>query len=181
MKLDRHAKRGTSGTFIPKYQDSGMTSRSEYRIWVGMRVRCRDKNNREFHNYGGRGITVCDRWMSFENFLADMGPRPDGTTLDRVDADGSYCPENCRWADVHQQQRNRRNNHAVTAFGETKLLVEWTEDPRCKVTFGVLRQRLVKQGWSPEKAIATEVRKKLPNGQGPRHEQQLAADFGCLA
>ena len=81
----------------------------EYRSWQGMKKRCLDSTHVYYHHYGGRGITICDRWLnSFENFLSDMGPRPPKTTLDRIDVNWDYLPDNCRWATWQEQARNKR-------------------------------------------------------------------------
>lgn len=79
-----------------------------YKSWAGMLTRCRNSKQRGYHNYGGRGITVCKRWLTFTNFLADMGERPLGTSLDRIDNDGNYEPNNCRWATTKEQSINKR-------------------------------------------------------------------------
>jgi len=87
----------------------GKSKSSEYRIWSGIIQRCTNPNNNRYSDYGGRGITVCDRWLKFENFYADMGDRPDGMSIDREDNDGNYEPDNCRWATDEEQRYNKRN------------------------------------------------------------------------
>ena len=91
----------------------GLSSSSVYDAWIAMKARCFNKQNPNFHYYGGRGITVCEDWKSsFETFLRDMGQKPfDKATLDRIDVNGDYKPENCRWISIQMQQRNRRDNN----------------------------------------------------------------------
>jgi len=105
----------------------GQTCSFEYISWIGMFQRCNNPNDRGYSNYGGRGIKVCDRWFqSFENFLADMGKKPTPShTIDRIDNDGNYTPENCRWATMQEQCRNRRNNRRITFQGKTLCIIEW--------------------------------------------------------
>ncbi len=97
----------------------------EYRSWLSMKTRCRNPKAPNFHLYGGRGIAVCKRWLSFESFLADMGYRPPGTSLDRVDNALGYFRENCRWSTAKEQASNRRNNRLITIGYETLTLTEW--------------------------------------------------------
>jgi len=100
---------------------------SEYRVWVSMRQRCRDPHQIVYKRYGGRGISVCERWHKFENFLADMGRRPAGTSIDRIDNNGNYEPGNCRWATPQQQARNQSRNRILSIGGIQKTCAEWVE------------------------------------------------------
>lgn len=133
----------------------------EYNSWQSMKDRCLNPNMPHFHRYGGRGITVCDRWRdSFANFLADMGRRPTPKhTLDRIDNDGPYSPENCRWATRHEQTRRGHrvlaNIRALTHDGETMSVAEWAERKGIRPQTLALRLR---RGWSVERALTTSVR-----------------------
>ncbi len=99
-----------------------------YRRWGSMIQRCENPNDDSYENYGGRGISVCNRWFVFENFFADMGEIPGPKfTIDRINNDGNYEPSNCRWATRKQQNRNRRSNRFLTVDGQTKTLIEWSE------------------------------------------------------
>ena len=90
----------------------------EHASWIAMMTRCTNSNHIAYHRYGGRGIKVCERWRMFENFYADMGPRPYGMSLDRVDVNGDYKPENCRWSTRSKQSNNRANNRTVSFMGQ---------------------------------------------------------------
>ena len=103
----------------------GKSRSATYLIWRSMKSRCLVPTNEHFSYYGGRGIAVCDRWMVFENFLADMGERPSGMTLDRINNNGNYEPGNCRWATRLTQSQNTRRNNVLTIKGETKCISEW--------------------------------------------------------
>src|SRR5690606_22559417 len=96
-------------------------------IWYGMLDRCYNENHISYRNYGKRGIKVCERWLDFNNFVLDMGERPDGMTLDRIDYNGNYEPSNCRWATIKQQANNTRANNRLTIDGVTKTITEWSK------------------------------------------------------
>jgi hypothetical protein len=129
--------------------------------WGQMLARCYDPNNHKYKNYGARGIRVCDRWLCRRLFLEDMGERPEGMTLNRINNDGPYSPENCEWATQRQQNQNRTNNRLITFDGKTQFLTEWARHYGLNRT--TLRKRLDK-GWPVEAAITTplnEVRQEF--------------------
>lgn len=129
-----------------------------YNAWCGMRKRCLNKNYKNFNNYGGRGISICDRWLlenGFVNFLADMGERPSIIhSLDRKNNNGNYEPSNCRWATKKEQDRNRRSNIIVEYNGENRLLIELAE--QFNISDRILRRR-VHRDWPLEIALKTPV------------------------
>ncbi len=103
----------------------GKSKTPVYKIWSYMIKRCNNHKYQYYYDYGGRGIKVCDRWLKFENFYEDMGERPEGKSLDRIDNDGDYCKENCRWATRLEQNNNKRNNIILTLNGESHTLSDW--------------------------------------------------------
>lgn len=129
-----------------------------YQIWRSMINRCTNINSKDYKNYGARGIRVCKRWFKFENFLTDMGERPDNMTLDRVDNNGNYCKENCRWATIKQQHRNMRSNIFFTINSETKCLKEWCEIRNLK--YSTVSMRINQYGWNIEEALEFIPRNK---------------------
>lgn len=124
-----------------------------------MKERCYNKNNASYKSYGFKGIIVCDRWLSgFNLFIEDMGPKPSPKhSLDRIDNNKGYSPENCRWATHKQQQRNRTNNRMLEYLGEKKCLAEWAES--YSMHADTLWSRL-KRGWSLEKSLTKPIIKK---------------------
>lgn len=135
----------------------GMSSTRLHRVWRGMRERCNNPNRKEYPNYGGRGIYVCAEWGSFEKFAAwaEENDYADDLDIDRIDNDGPYSPENCRFVTRSENLRNNRHSRQLTALGETKSLIAWSEDERCRVSYATLSSRVNKGGWDPEDAILT--------------------------
>ncbi len=127
----------------------------EYKSWLAMIQRCERKKDKCYHLYGKRGINVCSVWRgSFDQFLADMGARPSGMTLDRIDNNKGYDKGNCRWATNKQQANNRRNNVLLTLNGKTQTISEWADDVNIKDM--TIRGRKAK-GWSDEDALTVKV------------------------
>lgn len=127
----------------------GYASRT-YGVWQAMRDRCSNPNRKDFYRYGGRGITVCERWQQFEHFLADMGEAPAGLTLDRIDNNAGYAPENCRWATRHQQTYNSSHMKYIEHRGETMCLSAWQKKMGVKPHTYYSRLR---RGWSVKQAL----------------------------
>lgn len=128
---------------------------TEFRAWAGMINRCTNSHDHCFHNYGVRGIKICERWNTFEVFLADMGYKPKGTSLDRINNAGDYEPSNCRWATVKQQSRNKRTSRMVSYNGETLALAEWVD--RLDLRYWTVKSRL-DRGWTAERAFFAPLR-----------------------
>lgn len=103
---------------------AGRRRSATYNLWASMLQRCTNPNDRNYRSYGARGITVCERWHKFENFYADMGQKPEGMSLDRIDNDGGYNKDNCRWASLHTQSRNKRSNIFVSVQGRRMVLAD---------------------------------------------------------
>lgn len=130
-----------------------------YQSWQSMVQRCTNPNNKDYYNYGGRGIKVCESWLEFENFLEDMGEAPKGYQIDRVDNNGNYCKPNCRWATRTEQARNMRTNHLKTYKNKTQCISAWAEE--FDINYSTLYSRIFTYNWSLEKALITPVRKKV--------------------
>jgi hypothetical protein len=126
----------------------------EYRCWKDMRSRCNNANDSDYKDYGGRGIAVCARWDDFAAFLADMGARPDRHSIDRIDVQLGYAPENCRWADDKQQANNKRSNVVLAMLGRTQTLMQWCDE------YGIDRTKVryrLSMGWPLSEALRKDV------------------------
>lgn len=135
----------------------GMARTHVYRAWIAMIQRCENPNTKNYERYGGRGITVSDEWHDFQTFFRDMGNRPAGYSIDRIDNNAGYSKENCRWSTTAQQNNNRRVNRKATINGRTQTIAEWAKE--YGVTWQVMKGR-VERGWSEEDAATTPVGSK---------------------
>lgn len=159
LKRERLAERARHG-----HARTGKLTPTYY-SWAGMLARCENPDHVAFMRYGGRGIRVCAQWHDFEQFLADMGDKPRGTSLDRIDTDGDYTPANCRWASSRTQARNTSLNHRLTYQGETLCVAEWAE--RLGMHPASLNDRL-QSGWSVERTLTTPTGTRNDNVKSRR-------------
>lgn len=138
----------------------GMTGTVEFNTWQAMRQRCYDKNYKSYMNYGGRGITICERWRSsLENFFEDMGPRPTAEhSIDRIDVNGNYEPGNCRWATRSEQANNKVKSKYYDYRGTRGTLKQLCE--KTGMRYGVAKDRIDDFNWPIEKALETPIRKR---------------------
>lgn len=130
----------------------GKTKTKTFKSWIEMKTRCNSNAPHKVKSYKSKGIKVCERWSRFENFLDDMGERPKGMSLDRIDNDGDYCPENCRWATPTEQVRNRRNARWVKYGGEAIPLVELAK--KSGIDYQLLYGAVIRRAVSPEDAVS---------------------------
>lgn len=146
-----------------RFVTHGASRSRVYKAWAGMKDRCYNPKNQAYPRYGGRGISVCDRWRrSFADFIEGMGTRPPGRTIERIDNDGNYEPGNCRWATRKEQQSNRGVCSEIEFGGKSQCLMAWSEE------FGIPHQTLrgrILRGWSIMEAFETPVNLKMRNGR----------------
>ncbi len=130
-------------------------------VWSGMITRCNNKKSISYHNYGGRGIMVCDNWLEYLNFYnwAMANNYQNNLTLERINVNGNYCPENCKWIPYAEQYLNKRNSRKITAWNETKCLIEWFRDERVKIDNNATFEYRIKAGWTIERALSQPARK----------------------
>lgn len=155
----RNGQRKTCGCEKYKGLPKGYSHEPLYALWWNMKRRCNDDSADSFKNYGARGIKVCSEWNDYSEFYkwAKSNGYEPGLTIDRIDSNKDYCPDNCRWVDWKTQERNRRNNRLITFKGETHCLSEWSEIT--DINKKTLRNRLI-NGWSVEKSLTEHIHNK---------------------
>jgi hypothetical protein len=154
-------------TSIPRGWSSPANTkrRQAYNSWTMMLHRCYDPTIKRYDLYGGMGVTVAPRWLNFKDFLEDMGLPPSSKhSIDRVDNDGNYSPDNCRWATQREQCRNSSQSHRITINGQTKSLSDWADI--YSISAKVLNDRINKLGWDIDKAINTPLQSQFSQKSG---------------
>jgi hypothetical protein len=153
LRVENHA------ALAERTKTHGQSLSLTWRSWRGMRARCFNALDQHWPDYGGRGITVCDRWEDFSAFLTDMGERPSlKHSIDRIDVNGDYEPGNCRWATYRQQADNKRNTVRVSALGRQMTATEW--DAELGFRKGTVAKRVRRLGWSEHRAVTTPISEK---------------------
>lgn len=147
-----------SEVMAAKFTTHGRSKTLLYRAWMGMLERCEKPSHKSYAYYGGRGITVCKRWHKFEHFLADMGERPQGLSLERRNNARGYMPSNCYWATRSEQMQNIRTTRMLTVNGTTLPARAWAE--RVGISLHGLLTRIDKYGWSVQRACTTGHQRK---------------------
>lgn len=146
-KNQRKEKRGHNG-----FREKSHPLRQ---IWNAMKSRCYRPDSISYRFYGAKGVRICDRWLVFENFDADMSPRPVGCSIDRIDSNGDYCPENCKWSTALEQSRNRSSTRNITLYGRSWPVSQWAEISGIQAKTIYAR---LDRGWSDKRAVFTPVR-----------------------
>lgn len=142
-----------------KYKYNSKKNIKEYQTWKNMISRCYDEDNDHYKYYGKVGVRVCDRWIeSFDNFMEDMGKRPDGMSIDRIDLRGDYCPENCRWANSITQANNKSNNRYFNYKGESLTIPELAR--KYGIKEGTIRSRVYTRKMTIEEAIEMPIQER---------------------
>jgi hypothetical protein len=142
-----------------RWRTHGKSKTTTHNVWLGIKQRCYDQNCNAYLNYGARGITVDARWLeSFDNFLADMGERPTGKSLERIDNNKGYSKSNCVWATSKEQANNRRSNLVYEYQGKALNLTQWAEESG--IPYFTLRARVQSLGWNIDKALTQAIRRK---------------------
>jgi len=148
---------GNKRRYLGKPYNKELYLSSIYMSWNNIKTRCTNPNSSEYKRYGARGITMCEKWTTFSGFLEDMqSSYKDGLSIDRIDNNGNYCKENCKWSTPKEQANNRRSNRIITFKNKTKTLAEWTEFLGMKRT--TIANRIDYCGWSIERALSTNVK-----------------------
>ena len=167
-KRCEECRRKRMTTNPPAYKDGGKYRRLK-RSWTDMHSRCYNKKDSSYGGYGGRNITVCSEWFDFECFKIWALPHnyQENLTIERIDNNGGYSPNNCKWATYKEQSRNKRNNTYYYAFREEKIIADWAKDSRCMVPESTLWNRLCRDGWEVEHAIT------FPKNPGLSYKQMV--------
>ena len=157
---------GCGATKHLRHTKHGMSKSKIYSVWTSMKLRCENENDPSYLWYGARGITVCPDWSSsFEKFYEDMGDPPKGCSLDRMNVDGPYSKDNCRWATASEQARNTRSNRRILIDGETKIMADWCRENNIDPSTALKR---IKSGWDAALAVT----------QPPKHQAQKELHHG---